>query len=235
MRVLLLAGLYVVVTGGLAGCCAICPSGPPGGKAGAWHEFGGHVQSGVHQKPYLAQKLDVPSKSGGKGIGGHFLHPPRFEPSGCCGDTWDPILGGGQCGVCGGGCQGHTPAQHLKYLMTCASGCGEIYWGEWISDPPAPCDPCDDWGHWTGPHDCGPTCWEHLASGLRGYRAGCGKGKGKAGVPAAAPYVEQVIEGGEEIPLNEAPRPEPILEEAARTAPAPRTFQLPIFSRRTGH
>jgi len=33
--------------------------------------------------------------------------------------------------------------------LTCGSGCGEVYWGEWISTPPKP-DPCDSCGNYTG-------------------------------------------------------------------------------------
>lgn len=34
-------------------------------------------------------------------------------------------------------------------------GCGELYWNEWHSDPPACCDPCDDCGNWVGPSASG--------------------------------------------------------------------------------
>ena len=37
----------------------------------------------------------------------------------------------------------------------CANGCGEHYVGEWISDPPDCCDPCDAYyGCFTGAGDC---------------------------------------------------------------------------------
>jgi hypothetical protein len=35
----------------------------------------------------------------------------------------------------------------------CGSGCGECYCGDWHSDPPDCCDPCDCHGNWTG-HGC---------------------------------------------------------------------------------
>ncbi len=35
------------------------------------------------------------------------------------------------------------------YGLGCGSGCGEVYWHDWISDPPRP-DPCDTCGNWTG-------------------------------------------------------------------------------------
>lgn len=30
------------------------------------------------------------------------------------------------------------------------SGCGERYWGDWYGDPPECCDPCDQFGNFTG-------------------------------------------------------------------------------------
>jgi hypothetical protein len=37
----------------------------------------------------------------------------------------------------------------------CHPGCGEVYWCEWVNDPPDCCDPCDPcYGCWTGPRDC---------------------------------------------------------------------------------
>lgn len=51
----------------------------------------------------------------------------------------------------------YTPSCGSGCGLGCASGgCGEVYWGEWMSDPPAPCDPCDDCGNWTG--GCGTGC-----------------------------------------------------------------------------
>lgn len=60
-------------------------------------------------------------------------------------------------GKCGGSCG----------LSKCW-GCGERYWGEWISDPPQPCDPCDHCGQFVGPKHlcCGPRWrnkfWSHF-------------------------------------------------------------------------
>lgn len=98
-----------------------------------------------------------------------------YIPSSC--DTgWDPVLGScSDCGVCGGDCQGHTPATYLKSKLTCGSGCGEIYWGEWLSDPPDDCDPCDDCGNWVGPRCCEPGFLERMADcwcSLWGFRVG---------------------------------------------------------------
>lgn len=62
---------------------------------------------------------------------------------------------------------------HISERIRCASGCGEVYMGEWFADPPT-CDPCDCHGNWIGPRDCCPTFWQKLW-GTR-YDGGCGCG-----------------------------------------------------------
>ena len=166
-----------------------------------------------------------------------------YSPAGCCG-SWDPVLGScHECGLCGGDCEGHTPCSYLKHQLTCAAGCGEIYWGEWLSDPPARCDPCDNYGNWVGHQGCPPTCWEKLTSwklgGSHAKGGGCakscrsctggskgGKGKGAPGsfTPPASPNPlppEPVIE---EVSFEEAPSDE---IPAERVRPRPRRrFQI---------
>lgn len=87
----------------------------------------------------------------------------------------EPSCGVGGCGdVCGVGCGcGNCPVGEtlifgvraigsefrrllapLGMCCPCGSGCGgcgELYWNEWHSDPPACCDPCDSCGSWVGP------------------------------------------------------------------------------------
>jgi len=188
MRARWISALLLTASCCLTGCASF--SGTTG-HAGVGYK-GGVIQKGpVSQKGDVVQKGHVYQKGPHqKGVAQKsVMHQNlwnQYEPSACC-DSWDPVLGSTDaCGVCGGTCQGHTPAQHMKYMLTCASGCGEIYWGEWFSDPPDDCDPCDDWGHWIGPVDCsGPSCLESVASGwcnLWGYRNGGGKGgKGQGG------------------------------------------------------
>jgi hypothetical protein len=98
-----------------------------------------------------------------------------------CGDVavCDSCDGGG-CGSCGcavGCCPGRPLAGCLTRALTCGSGCGDVYWDEWINDPPACCDPCDDYGNWTGNAYCPPRCRPLSGLGhLWGYRyapAGC--------------------------------------------------------------
>ena len=248
MRVPRTPVLLLTATCFLSGCCSLSGVmstdqawvGQKGGVSqkgtvvhkGHVHQKGGVHQKGVYQKG-VHQKGDVYKSAMHQNLWNH------FEPSGCCGGGWDPVLGScDACGVCGGDCHGHTPAQHLKHKLTCASGCGEIYWGDWISHPPVDCDPCDDWGNYVGPVDCGgPSCLDSLASGwcnLFGYRnggkggkghVGCascgGKGGGKGGCdtcgdgPPAQYYDVPVEEDGDEV----VPTPE--IEASHRTDLSP--------------
>jgi hypothetical protein len=97
------------------------------------------------------------------------VDPCGCDPCGCgpCG-----------CGPCGGifgGCLG---------LLTCGSGCSEMYWGEWASDPPACCDPCDNCGNWTGGGCCDPCCscpGFHSLWGVRYMPSSCGPVCGECG------------------------------------------------------
>ncbi len=69
----------------------------------------------------------------------------------------------GECGnECGGCCCQRNFCFHplrwfgsLFYCGTwCAPNCGNTYWGEGISDPPACHDPCSRGGQWTGHGGC---------------------------------------------------------------------------------
>src|SRR5262245_49886415 len=93
----------------------------------------------------------------------------------CCFYLPKPIVWDGSCNDCGphgrpcNDCCGNCGL--LPWLIwgkTCGKGCGEIYWGEWVSDPPDCCDPCDQctgcWtGHHYGPCNLGP-CQRLLAA-----------------------------------------------------------------------
>ena len=69
---------------------------------------------------------------------------------------------GSGCGKGGGKCGKTSSCIHVGGLrkkiasyFVCANGCGEMYVGEWISDPPDCCDPCDAYyGCFTGAGDC---------------------------------------------------------------------------------
>ena len=65
----------------------------------------------------------------------------------------------GSCGTCRRGSGGGLSGIVLPLLSTrlaCGSGCGSMYWSEWIADPPSPCDPCDDNGCWVEPQGFHP-------------------------------------------------------------------------------
>ena len=129
---------------------------------------------------------------------------------GCC----CPDMGGNGCGPCGGGggrgslcCRTYeermsqtdpcgtcvTPVGcgnggvrgWLRNQSTCCKGCGDVYWGEWISDPPDCCDPCDSCGGFSGSGGtcCKPDILGRLRRAFNGYRycpgecgGGCGIG-----------------------------------------------------------
>lgn len=81
------------------------------------------------------------------------MHRP---PTGCV---------GGACGVgddcCAPRCH-HGFLSPLEDLLCCGSGCGEVYWDEWLSDPPDCCDPCDNCGNWIGPQGVCGSCAQPL-------------------------------------------------------------------------
>lgn len=84
-----------------------------------------------------------------------------------------------ECAQCGDvgchDCVGPGPIHALKGLIH-GAGCGDVYWDEWISDPPYRCDPCDDHGNWIGPKCCPAGIlhsWRSLW-GRRGIGCTCG-------------------------------------------------------------
>jgi|GEM_PF-954312 len=109
--------------------------------------------------------------------------PLACEPS--CGHPCMPALnydrvwrgGCNECGDCGGGSYYHCgllPMARARLGMhgTCGRGCGEVYWGEWVSDPPDCCDPCNSCGDWQNQQCCSPGLLRRLWWGAHGYRLG---------------------------------------------------------------
>jgi hypothetical protein len=99
----------------------------------------------------------------------------------CCLCLPKPIVWNGACNDCGPGpCEScadcPTDCGILPWLRrskVCGKGCGEVYWGEWISDPPDCCDPCDPcYGCYTGPNDgcCNLGPCQRLLAALHGYK-----------------------------------------------------------------
>ncbi len=62
--------------------------------------------------------------------------------------------------------------RNARRRMTCGSGCGEAYMGEWISTPPDAMDPCCGEQFVGGASKCRPFCWQPgtMIRGLYGSR-----------------------------------------------------------------
>jgi hypothetical protein len=141
------------------------------------------------------------------------------------------------CSPCGGG---------LKYWLNgrcyCGPSCCERYWGEWISDPPYCCDPCNQCGHFVGPKCCGPGPLMRLWSAITcphgsccggpgiGYGACRGCATGCSSCSGGVPYASGSI-------LHENwdhPRPTPPsgknIHQAGQPTPAVRSVQRSVSS-----
>jgi hypothetical protein len=173
----------------------------------------------------FAASLVVLALAGGL-TGCHVIETPYV--SDCHHAGWDPVFGScGTCGTCGGICEGHTPASYIGHQLMCAGGCGEIYWGPWLSDPPDACDPCDDCGNWVGERCCPPKLRHHLLAGLfGGYHNDWHGGKGKIGKGGDVIYEGELIHERTEPPTGQIeevlpPTPDPIRPAASlRDEPA---------------
>ena len=123
-----------------------------------------------------------------------------MSSAGCCLDCLHspgdrPLtraMAGGPCAICGGGCGakcrkvhggdcgdscGHHgvrqgPIDDCHDGAACGSGCGEVYWDEWVSDPPDCVDPCDDCGNWIGHQPCAGPIRDSWLSLLGSHRRG---------------------------------------------------------------
>ncbi len=98
--------------------------------------------------------------------------------TGCCGGPIGFATGpGSHCNYCDGAPTGpqiyrgpiaRLAAAHKRTV--CGNGCGEVYYGEWLSNPPDCCDPCDNAQQCTPP--IVPQCgfFYRLFRGLYGVR-----------------------------------------------------------------
>jgi hypothetical protein len=100
--------------------------------------------------------------------------------AGCCG----PV--GVGCGVMGDSCNDCSvysterplpigpmdQLQQWKRSLVCGGGCGEVYYGEWMSTPPDAYDPCCGNQFVGGATKCQPFCWQPgaLLGSLYGQR-----------------------------------------------------------------
>ena len=77
-----------------------------------------------------------------------------------CGASCGPSCGCDSCATCGPSLTCSQCCGGIKYWLNgrCYAGrsCGQKYWGEWVSDPPYCCDPCNQCANFVGPRCCGP-------------------------------------------------------------------------------
>lgn len=172
--------------------------------------------------------------------------------SGCC---TNPGYGGCGIGPCGSGpCAGRLGGI-VRNTMTCNSGCGEVYVDEWISDPPACCDPCDSCsGQYIGPQSCCGRPFAGLLNFIVGYRynGGCAdccgtcggcdscggvSGHGYSGSPGCQscghPMQGEVIQSDEYIQPQPTPPRNPPQPTPAGNVSTPRRFDRPYYHRAT--
>jgi hypothetical protein len=138
---------------------------------------------------------------------------------------------------CTGNCVGCAFCEQTCNQLGACAGCGDVYWGEWISDPPDRCDPCDGCGNWIGPRCCPPRIFNLLTcslSSLWGSRfcgdSCCGQGCSSCGgdiepwdgveLHGVPPH-----SGAHVTPRQPTPAPLPNANEAPNAAPE--TLQAP--------
>jgi hypothetical protein len=137
MKHALLLCLVSALLAASTGCCGPCPW--------LWHPLG--PDSAICEPSPWCGPLATPCTGACEACGPvagvecgpacEVVEAPCVEP--CC----------GPCYPCG-------PLSWLFALFAgdfCGDGCGDIYWGDFYSEPPDCCDPCDRHGNWTG----GPT------------------------------------------------------------------------------
>lgn len=175
--------------------------------------------------------------------------------SGCCltrqgacgaGAGCDSCATGGYetCGECQPGmCHHPWLWSRAQSALTCGAGCGDVYWGEWASDPPASGDSCGS----CGTADCGGCCgfWNPLRGlaflwGYRyaptgygmgqdlGYDEGCDSCEGS--YEATGPYEEEIIE--ETLPTPK-PEAEPAPSKQASVKRSTKTTNVTAAPSRT--
>lgn len=184
-----------------------------------------------------------------------------FFASGCCTDCQHnrqglfrtlPNRQAASCGQCGGGgcgsCTAATPFAHLRQMLAGGAGCGEIYVDEWISDPPACKDPCDDCGNWIGPQAGQPRFagWRNLWGYRNQQCSTCGHGhhshhghhgehvihEGDVAYEGKVIYEGSVVEETP-TPTRKTASPQPSV--LRRSAAAQRPYYVPRTASRPGN
>jgi len=144
------------------------------------------------------------------------------------------------CNYTGYGC-GWRTWNPIGWLFSChpkdnwCSGCGDAYYGDYISEPPDCCDPCDCFGNWTGsrapfahPYDpWGNNPWGSNAWGNDAPVAGPGADLHYHRPHAPGPYDGQIIKG----PVYDGPMESYGSSSKRRPAPAGRQPASVLSSR----
>ena len=94
--------------------------------------------------------------------------------------------------------------RQMRKNLVCGSGCGEVYYGEWISTPPDCADPCCGEQFVGGATPCRPGCWQPgiLLRSLYGGRNCTGEqsstpcGCGDHACDGGCSFVSSVTSGG---------------------------------------
>jgi hypothetical protein len=193
------AAVVLLTAGGCA--CGPCGGACAGGACG----------------PILPQPIRYPGSQDCEGCNSTFAwcRPPggRAVAGGAC----------GSCATTGSPCGGCGILNFLRCRMTACKGCGEVYYGEWVSDPPDCCDPCDRcFGQYTGHGNCCPPGFlARLAAGIRGTRCGvgpCGCGQSGCSSCGSAHWSHEAAYGDS----FEQAGPQSILEEDWDLPPGPK-------------
>jgi hypothetical protein len=146
---------------------------------------------------------------------GCLTRPDKFVTSQCCDGAGCNECAPAKCGPadCDGDgcgrfecCLFRNMGQRFRSALSCGSGCGDIYWNAWYSDPPDKCDPCGCHGDYIGPQVCPDRNLSYLLWGRRGETCaqphrcstgncgGCAKGNCSGSAPAFSEG-EIIIEG----------------------------------------
>ncbi len=146
-------------------------------------------------------------------------------PSGQCSalsGRFDGCSDCNQCDVCGqapGACRCSVGAA-FKNRITCGEGCGEVYFDEWWSDPPVPCDPCNECtGQFVGRRCCPPPWRFRNDAMLLGGR--CDSGCCESGSCQQGSQMQYQEHEGPAMHYETAPSkamPVPMPTEARRTS-----------------
>jgi len=124
---------------------------------------------------------------------------PNGFPCDCCGpQLCNPFTG-------------QPVRTYFSNIMTCGGGCSEVYWGEWLSDPPDPCDPCVNLGNCSR-RGFLTNFWDTIANGDCSDDC-CEDDCTYAGHDHATPSAPRLKTTPPNLPLDPAPAPPSVSPE----------------------